>query len=398
MTSAKPRECYVVVAPGLEEIVSTEMRGIGIKPLTSEPGGVSFQSTDAQLFAANLHLRSASRVLARVTEFRATAFHELETRSGGVPWEEFVENGCAIRLRVTCHKSRLYHSDAVAQRVAGAIAKRVRGVTVARRSPADDDVKDVDLEGADPGPPVPSQLFVVRFNRDICTISADSSGELLHRRGYRKATAKAPLRETLAAASLLALGWDGSQPLLDPMCGAGTIAIEAALIARRIAPGIKRAFACERWPGAIASAFRAARATAREHERPAAPAPIVASDRDAGAIAAARANADRAGVASDIAFSKRALSALEAPPAPGLLLTNPPYGARVGESKDLRNLYAQLGNVARANLAGWAVALLSADRALDGQMKLPLEEVLKFRNGGIGVRLVTSGAARSPRP
>ena len=394
MTATKRRECYVVVAPGLEEIVSAEMRGIGLKPLASEPGGVSFQGTDAQLFVANLHLRSASRVIARVTEFRATAFHELETRCGGVPWEEFLEKGSAIRLRVTCHKSRLYHSDAVAQRVSGAIAKHVRGVTAARSARANDDAKDVDEEGKEPSPLNPAQLFIVRFNRDICTISADSSGDLLHRRGYRKATAKAPLRETLAAASLLALHWDGSQPLLDPMCGAGTIAIEAALIARRIAPGIHRAFACERWPGVNTSAFRAAREAAREHERPAAPAPIVASDRDAGAIAAGRANAERAGVASDIVFSERALSALETPPGPGLLLTNPPYGARVGESKDLRNLYAQVGNVARAQLDGWTVALLSADRALDSQAKLPFEEVLKFRNGGIAVRLLSARANR----
>ena len=381
--STRPRRSgYVVVAPGLEEIVAAEMRGIGIVPLESAPGGVSFSGTDEHLFAANLHLRTASRVLVRVALFEATAFHELERLCGGVPWERYVAAGGAVRLRVTCHKSKLYHSDGVAQRVARAIAKRVKGVAVAApaREPADDANESSEEQ--------PAQLFVVRFDHDQCTISADSSGELLHRRGYRQATAKAPIRETLAAASLLALGWDGATPLVDPMCGAGTIAIEAALLARRIAPGLARSFACERWPGVNTAAFAKLRDRARETVLPAAPTPIMASDRDAGAITAAQANAGRAGVSDDIVIAKYALSAAFAPSAGGLLLTNPPYGARVGDRKELRSLYAQLGNVARAKFPGWTLALLSADRSLDAQVKLPLIEALRFRNGGIPVRLV----------
>ena len=237
-----------------------------------------------------------------------------------------------------------------------------------------------------PGPP--AQLFLVRFVHDVCTISADSSGELLHRRGYRLATAKAPLRETLAAATLLAMDYDGSVPLMDPMCGAGTIAIEAALIARRIAPGISRAFSCERWPGAPARKFAEQRAAAREQELPRAAWPIVASDRDAGGVAAAVANAERAGVAADIEVHRGALSGIERPQGRGLLVTNPPYGARVSAGGDVRNLYAQLGNVARARCGGWTIAFLSADRTMDAQLKLPLTEVLRFRNGGIPVRLM----------
>ena len=231
-------------------------------------------------------------------------------------------------------------------------------------------------------------LFVVRFERDVCTISADSSGELLHRRGYRLATAKAPLRETLAAGVLAAMRWDGREPLVDPMCGAGTIAIEAALLARRMAPGLARAFSCERWPNAPAGDFEALRTAALAAARPRAPVPILASDRDAGAIAAARTNAERAGVHGDITFRTCALADLHPPPGPGLLLTNPPYGARVGGRDDLRNLYAQLGKVARERCPGWSLAFLSADRALEAQVKLPLAQVLRFQNGGIPVRLV----------
>jgi putative N6-adenine-specific DNA methylase len=283
---------------------------------------------------------------------------------------------------VTCRKSRLYHSDAVAQRVAGAITRRVGGVTISgAKRDADDDSED-EPSGQ------PAQLFLVRFQNDVCTISADSSGELLHRRGYRLATAKAPLRETLAAAMLLAVNWDGGVPLMDPMCGAGTIAIEGALIARHIAPGLAREFACERWPDAPSQRFAELRAAARAAILPGAQSPILASDRDAGAAAATLANAERAGVAGDIEVRRGALSGITPPGGPGLLLTNPPYGVRASAGAEVRNLYAQLGNVVREKCAGWTVAFLSADRAMEAQVKLPLAEALRFKNGGIPVRLM----------
>jgi putative N6-adenine-specific DNA methylase len=285
-------------------------------------------------------------------------------------------------MRVTCRKSKLYHSDGVAQRVSGAITRRVAGVTI---TGAKRDVDD------DAGPDVPepdAQMFLVRFDHDMCTISVDSSGELLHRRGYRLATAKAPLRETLAAAMLLAVGYDGSAPLMDPMCGAGTIAIEAALIARRIAPGITRAFVCERWPGAPTKQFAAQRAMAKAERLPRAASPIIASDRDAGGAAATLANAERAGVADNIEIRRGALSGITPPEGRGLLLTNPPYGVRASSGAEVRNLYAQLGNVAREKCAGWTLGFLSADRAMDAQLKLTLREALKFKNGGIPVRLM----------
>jgi putative N6-adenine-specific DNA methylase len=375
------RDCYAIVAPGLERIAAAELRAIGIAPGEIEPGGVAFTADDTGLFDANLRLRTVSRVIVRVAEFRATAFHELEKLSRTVRWDELVVPGTVVRLRVTCRKSRLYHSDGVAQRVGDAIKRRVGGVTIAgARSETED---DPDAETPEPD----AQLFLVRFVKDVCTISIDSSGALLHRRGYRLATAKAPLRETLAAAMLLAVGYDGAVPFMDPMCGAGTIAIEAALIARRIAPGIHRAFACERWPGAPVQQFAAQRAMAKAERRPHAAA-IIASDRDAGGAAAALANADRAGVASDLEVRRGALSGITPPAGPGILLTNPPYGVRASSGSEVRNLYAQLGNVARAKCPGWTVAFLSADRAMDAQLKLPLREALKFKNGGIPVRLM----------
>jgi hypothetical protein len=176
---------------------------------------------------ANLWLRSASRVVVRVAEFRATAFFELEKHAKRIDWSPYLGPGLAPEFRVTAKKSKLYHSDAIAERLLSAVGPRVSG-----KQKAEDRL----------------QLFVVRMHRDICTISADASGELLHMRGYRQAVAKAPLRETLAAAMLIANDWTGTESLLDPFCGSGTIPIEAALMARGMAPGMNREFAFERWP------------------------------------------------------------------------------------------------------------------------------------------------------
>jgi putative N6-adenine-specific DNA methylase len=232
-------------------------------------------------------------------------------------------------------------------------------------------------------------LFVVRVHRDVVTISADSSGELLHRRGYRQAGGKAPLRETLAAAMLLGAGYDGSAPLLDPFAGSGTIAIEAALLARRIAPGLQRRFAFERWPSFDRSSWTTVRDEAVGRIRAPAPAPIHGSDRDAGAVGAARGNAERAGVAGDVWFREAPVSDLSAPDRPGFLVSNPPYGVRLGETRDLRDLFARLGAVARARCRGSRLALLSADEALERQLGLELSVRWRSSNGGIPVRLVT---------
>lgn len=171
---------------------------------------------------------------------------------------------------------------------------------------------------------------------------------------------------------------------------AGTFAIEAALIARNIAPGIGRTFACESWPGFDADAARQSRVDAKAAERASAAAPIFASDRDAGAVKATLGNAARAGVTADLTVTECALSAIEPPSGVGMLIANPPYGARVGDASDLRNLYAQFGNVARTKLGGWRVALVSAERSLEAQTKLPFAELVKFSNGGIKVRLVAT--------
>lgn len=357
-------------------------------------GGVEFRADATALAAAQVRLRTASRVLVRLASFRATAFHALERAARQVEWSRVLAPGTPFTLRVTCRKSRLYHSDAVAERVAAAIVRALPASEWRSGGAPDDDADD---ETA--GQAVTAQLFVVRFDRDQCTISADASGALLHRRGYRLAVARAPMRETLAAALVLSSGWDPASPLLDPFCGSGTIPIEAAMIARRIAPGAGRTFAAEQWPETPRSCYDAARAQAKAEVLPSAPAPILGADRDEGAIAAARANAERAGVASDIAFTCAPLSAATPAGPEGWIVTNPPYGVRVGESGPLRDLYTAFGAVVRDRFSGWRVALVAADRVLLGCMALPVDPVLSTRNGGLPVTFVSgdSQARRSPR-
>ena len=339
---------FAVCAPGLADVLLSEVRALGVQG-RAEPAGVQVED-DAQLARLNLWLRTASRVLVRMGEpFRATSFPELVKKASALPWERFVRRGASAEFNVTCRKSRLYHSGAVEQRLREASGLR---------------------EGE-------GQLFVARFENDLCTVSADSSGALLHQRGWRGPQAKAPLRETLAAALLLAAGYDGSEPLCDPFCGSGTIAIEAAHIAMRRAPGVMREFAFMKWPRFDAKAFEKLREEARRGER-AAPAAIAASDQDAGAVAAARENAHRAGVRLDVA--QRRVDALPADAGPGLIASNPPYGVRIAAGSALRDLVESMKRRPQ-----WRAALIVADKSRPpGKWR----QLLRTQNGGLWVEVL----------
>jgi len=372
--------CYAVTPPGIEALTAAELTQLGIAAGTLEPGGLEFEATQAQLYTANLELRTASRIVVRMAQFPARAFYELERKARRVPWDEFLAPGTPVRFRVTSRKSRLYHLDAIAERLYNCV--NGERSTVSGTSPHGDEL-DNDAN-------VPEQLFVVRLIRDIVTISADSSGALLHRRGYRLAGAKAPLRETLAAAVLLGAGYREDMPLVDPFCGSGTLPIEAALISRRIAPGLRRRFAFEQWPGFDPAVWNELRSEATARIRPEAGAPIIGSDRDAGAIAAARGNAERAGVGMDVVFNEEAISSVTPPPGSGLLATNPPYGIRISGDNDLRDLFARFGTLVRERWWGWTIAMISAGGMPEREMRMPFETRWETNNGGIPIRLLVS--------
>jgi putative N6-adenine-specific DNA methylase len=403
--ATSPRfQIFAPTAPGLESIAAGELKLLGVRA-RQDVGGVAFDGDLDRVYQANLWLRTAGRVLVRLGAFHASTFYELERRSKKLRWQDFLPEKGSVEVRVTCRKSRLYHSDAVAERVLGAIAGAASSNIELRAgtSVTDEygvDPADVGVDGGSSEAPSgeSTQLFIVRIVNDQCEISADSSGELLHRRGYRKEVAKAPLRETLAAAMVLASGWNGrrGEALLDPMCGSGTIPIEAALIARGIAPGLRRDFQFMQWPGFDRSRWNSIVDKAQNSVvNPTLD--IVGADRDSGAILAATHNAERAGVARDLRLSADSLSGSisridNVAYGEAWILTNPPYGVRVGESADLRDLYATLGNALKMR-HGWRIGLLTSDAVLAAQMRLPLWPRFSTSNGGIPVSFLVSEKA-----
>jgi putative N6-adenine-specific DNA methylase len=380
---------FAVCVPGLESFTTKELKDLGLPVSSStssrgslegkgeveEVGGVEFRGPLADLYRANLHLRTASRILFHLGSFYADTFSDLGRRAKRLPWEAYLKPRRPVALRVTCHRSRLFHSGGVIERILESVGSRLGQVPPIKK-----------LDGEEESNP--QQLIIVRLVENRCTISLDSSGALLHKRGYRLATAKAPLRETLAAGILMASGWDLHSPLIDPFCGSGTIPIEAALMAGKIAPGIKRRFAFMDWPNFDRETWERLKAPSGQGPPKSVP-PILGSDRDAGAIRAAGENAGRAGVAGDIIFSRRALSDLEVPPGRGWVVTNPPHGVRLKGNRDLRSLYIRLGRVLRAKCPGWNAAILCGNDSLLDLSGIQFDRRFPMQSGGLRVTLAT---------
>lgn len=387
-----PLEIFLAVPPGLEPILLDEARAKGFAEPVATEGGVTIRGGWREVWRANLQLRGASRVLARIAEFRALHLAQLDRRARKVPWAAYLPPHAPVQVEATCRKSRIYHAGAAASRVEAALRAALGPPQPQAPQPRTEPAVHLPETGDE------AALTVrVRIEDDLCTISLDTSGAPLHRRGFKQAVAKAPLRETLAALFLRAAGYDGAMPLLDPMCGAGTFVLEAAEIAAGLAPGRGRAFAFERLPSFDPSGWDALRDDLRAGVREAPP-PIrcVGLDRDAGAIAAARGNAARAGLASAVTFEQAKIGALVLPEAlagqgPGLVAVNPPYGGRIGAKKALFGLYATLGERLRAHFPGWRVALVTSEPALARATGLPFGPPgPPVPHGGLRVRLWTA--------
>lgn len=359
---------HIRCAPGLESIVTDEVRALGL-PAEALGAGVSSEGNVADVQRLNLELGCAQRVLVRVAERKAGKLDKLESKTGSIAWNKWVAPHQSLTIAVKSQRSRLYHSGAVDERVRRAIGERIGGW-------APDGVSGARLE--------------VRVQGDSVTYWIDSSGEALNRRGYRLETAKAPLREDLANALIRSSGWDRQTPLVDPMMGSGTLPIEAARMARDIAPGVDREFAFESFPTFEREAWDTMKAEARERAKDALPFPIHGSDRDAGAIGIATRNAERAGVASDLTLTQAAISAAPFPEGPsGVLVTNPPWGGRLGKGRDLRPLYQTLGKLADEH-PGWALAFVATKGRLAGQVE-GSEKVLATNQGGRDIAFYERG-------
>ncbi|WP_240046876.1 THUMP domain-containing class I SAM-dependent RNA methyltransferase [Paracraurococcus ruber] len=361
-------EIFLACAPGLEPLLLEEVRGKGFRRPRALPGGVAIEGGWPEVWRANLWVRGAGRVLARLESFRVVHLAQLDARARKVPWATVLRRDVPFRVEAVCAQSRLWHSGAVAQRIATAIRETV-GAPEAAEAPV---------------------TVMARIERDLCTLSLDTSGEPLHKRGWKQAVNPAPLRETMASLFLLACGYRGTEPVLDPMCGAGTFVIEAAEIAARLNPGRLRGFAFEHLASFEAEAWARMRAVESRRD---APALCHGSDRDAGAVAMSEANAARAGVAAGTVF-RQAVVSEAAPPSgpPGLVMVNPPYGTRLGDPGALRPLYQALGQVLRARFAGWRVGLVTAEPRLAQATGLPfLPPGPPVPHGGLRVTLWRTG-------
>ncbi|MDD9967123.1 MAG: hypothetical protein OXR73_12900 [Myxococcales bacterium] len=368
---------FVACAPGLEPLLGEEVRELGFAPgvLTARAGGIEVDADLQGAYDLLFGCRLGLSVRLRLAKFRSTHFAQLERQLGKLSWREWLPAGQPIVVRATARRSRLYHTAAIAERVGRSAVSR----TGAR-------IADAGAGAADPGGPL---LLHARVERDDFSLSLDLCGGPLQRRGYRKQAGKAPLREDLAAALLRVAGYDGRVPLVDPLCGAGTLVIEAGMIAGGFPPGYGRSFAIERLP------FHDPRVCGRARSRRGVTSegwpPIVGSDRDAGVIGAARSNAARAGVADALSLSCAPLSKCALPTAPegarGLIVTNPPYGKRVGRPTALRDLYASLGAVRRRAGSGFKLALVTSEPALAHATGIRLSPVCLTDAGGTKVRL-----------
>lgn len=359
-------EIFLVATPGLEAPLAAEAAALGWQPVVG-PGGVTFTGGWADVWRANLWLRGATRVLARVGSFRALHLAQLDKRARKFPWATVLRRDVPVRVETTCKASRIYHAGAATQRIERAIAEELGAPLAA----------DAAL------------VVKVRIEDDLVTISLDTTGESLHKRGHKEAVAKAPMRETMAAMFLREMGFDGSQPVLDPMCGSGTFVIEAAEIAAGLAPGRSRSFGFQKLASFDAAAWETMRTAAAP--RPA-PAQFFGSDRDAGAIRMSLANAERAGVAGLTRFDCRAIGDLQRPDGPpGIVIVNPPYGARIGNKGPLFGLHAAMGAVFRERLQGWRVGIVTSEGGLAKATGLPLESGPVVAHGGLKVRLWQTG-------
>ncbi len=360
-------QIFLAAPPGLEPQVAREAQAQGFADPQVVPGGVETTGTWADVWRANLCLRGAGRVLVRFAQFRAMHLAQLDKRARKVDWASVLRPDVPLRVEVTCKRSKIYHDRAAKQRIETAL---------------------VETLGAKLDPEAALRILA-RIEDDMVTLSLDSSGEPLHRRGHKEAIGKAPMRETLAALFLRECGYTGTETVVDPMCGSGTFVIEAAEIARDLLPGRSRRFAFEDLASFDARAFTAL----KDHTPKATDLRFYGYDRDDGAIRGSTANAARAGLDDLCQFTRQPISDLTRPEGPpGLVMVNPPYGARIGNRKLLFALYGSLGQVLQERFRGWRVGIVTSDAGLakaTGLKFLPTGPSVAF--GGLSVKLYRTG-------
>lgn len=360
---------YQLVAPchfGLEAVLKREIYDLGYEITQVEDGRVTFEGDAEAICRSNVFLRTAERVLLLVGRFRATTFDELFEGIKALPWEEYLPKDAKFWVKkASSIKSKLFSSSDIQSIVKKAIVERLK--------------QEYDVEWfPEDGAAYPIRVFLLK---DEVMVTLDTSGESLHKRGYRTMTSKAPLTETLAAALLMLTPWKADRIFVDPFCGSGTFPIEAAMIAANIAPGMNREFVAEQWTNLIErKLWYDTVEEAEELVDTSVAVDIQGYDIDGEVVKAARENAKRAGVAEMIHFQERPVSELRHPKKYGFIVTNPPYGERLEDKRDLPELYAQIGE-AYKNLDSWSMYLITSYEDTEKYIGRKADKNRKIYNG-----------------
>jgi len=362
-------EYFATVARGLEAIAATEIESLGGKNLRTEVGGVGFEGDRALLYRVNLRSRLAFRILMPIAEFpcrdRAMLYREVQQ----IDWSQYLAPDRTLAVNATGGNDRLNHTHYTALEVKNAIVDAQREEFGKRSSV---DITDPDL------------LVNIYVRGDRAVLSLDSSGTSLHRRGYRPAVGLAPLKETLAAALLDMADYRGDVAFLDPLCGSGTLPLEASLKALNIAPGLFRdRFAFMKWTDFDGELWQQLKQTALAEQKTALPAPIWGSDRDPKVVSHALENARNCGVSGKVRFWHSELEEIEAPSDRGIIICNPPYGERLGKVRELGELYRKLGDVFKQRFKGWKAYVLTGNKKLAKQIGLRSSRRIPVYNGAL---------------
>jgi len=371
-SSSRPEAYFAPCPRGLEALLAEELKSFGARAPALTAGGVGFSGNWETCYRANLWSRIASRVLWRVGEFEYQSEDDIYAAALALNWFELFDVNRTLRVYVTAQKSPVKSLEFVTLRVKDAVCDRFR----------DDVGRRPNVERADPD--VRVHVFLEEKRG---ALYLDTSGEALFKRGWRMDAVEAPLRENLAAGIVMLSGWKPDQPLLDPMCGGATLLCEAAAMTRGRAPGLKRSFGFEKLDGFNAGLWKQLR---EEAARPAQTMPKLAlygSDSDATALNVARRNLGAAGVERWVTLEASDILSRKAPAGSGVMIANPPYGERIGESEELARFYPKLGDALKKNFAGWNCYFFTADRRMEKLIRLQTSRRTPLFNGPIECRL-----------
>ena len=403
--SARSQQFFAVCTPGLTRLCKKEIENLP-SPLESIeviPGGVLFSGLIQSAYEANLMLRSPSRILMRVGQFKAENFRSLKKKLGQIEWELYLKKGAAVNVEVTTKHSRLYHTEAIAQRTQQIIAGHF------------DRLNPSEYLRAEPSPLISSpstahaaaeevysdmgfgQTVMIRAENDLFEISLDSSGDLLHKRGIKSHVGRAPLRETLAFAVLQATGYTGEIPLVDGMCGSGSFALEAAMIACNIPPGYYRAFAFETWPSFRSPQWQHMKKKASQQITDYDTPQIHAMDLSGDMVTHLDATIRDLNLLSAISvkqqdfFEFQPQSILSSKSAQnnsnrsqdpkGIVVLNPPYGIRLGDKSDIHALYNAIGRKLASDFKGWRAGIILPEKSLLDLLPTPKNLIPLFHGG-----------------